>query len=487
MKFVGITEKDNVAVALADMKAGEVCGNVVLRNDIPRGHKFALRDISGGENIIKYAAPIGRASRDIKAGEHVHTHNVKSNLAGILDYEYRPERYKTEEIPKKTFMGYRRGNGSVGIRNEIWVIPTVGCVNSICEIIARKACPRGSVDGVYAFTHPYGCSQLGGDHEMTKRALAGLVNHPNASGVLVVALGCENNTVEQMKKAIGDYDERRVKFLVCQDVEDEISAGSELIDELIKNAEGQKREVISASELRIGLKCGGSDGLSGITANPLVGRFSDMLCAMGGTTVLTEVPEMFGAETYLMNRCRNREVFDKTVRMINDFKSYYMRYGEKIDENPSPGNKAGGITTLEDKSLGCIQKGGRGQICGVLDYGEAVKEKGLNLLTAPGNDLVASTALAVSGAHIVIFTTGRGTPFGCPVPTVKISTNTALYNKKRAWIDFDAGVLVSNGFDMEKTADELFDYILSVASGDKTCAERRNIRDIAIFKDGVTL
>ncbi len=417
----------------------------------------------------------------------MHTHNVKSNLAGLLDYEYNLEECKGESIAPKSFMGYRRANGKVGIRNEIWIIPTVGCVNSIAEIIAKKANIKGSVDGVYAFTHPYGCSQLGGDHEMTKKALAGLVNHPNAAGVLVLALGCENNTIEQMKEAIGEYDESRVKFLVSQDVENEIGAGLILVDELIENAKNLKREEIPASELVIGLKCGGSDGLSGITANPLVGKFSDMLCAMGGTTILTEVPEMFGAETLLMNRCENRELFDKTVKMINDFKSYYMRYGEKIDENPSPGNKDGGITTLEDKALGCTQKGGNSAVCGVLDYGETVKDNGLNLLTAPGNDLVASTALAISGAHIVLFTTGRGTPFGCPVPTVKISTNTQLFDKKRSWIDFDAGVLVSNGFDMEKTADEFFGYILSVASGEVTNTEKQGIRDIAIFKDGVTL
>ncbi len=487
MKYVKISSKDNVAVTLDGLKTGENCDNVTLLNDIPRGHKFALCDIKKGENIIKYAYPIGHADCDIKAGEHVHTHNTKSNLSGLLNYEYNPEFSESKDVTQKTFMGYKRENGKVGIRNEIWIIPTVGCVNSIAEIIAKKAEAKGSVDGIYAFTHPYGCSQLGGDHEMTKKALAGLVNHPNASGVLVLALGCENNTIEQMKEAIGEYDEKRVKFLVSQDVEDEVSEGLKLVNELVDSSKDLKREEISVSELVIGLKCGGSDGLSGITANPLVGEFSDMLCAMGGTTILTEVPEMFGAETILMNRCRNRELFEKTVKMINDFKSYYMRYGEKIDENPSPGNKAGGITTLEDKALGCTQKGGSSVVCDILAYGEAVKEKGLALLSAPGNDLVASTALAVSGAHIVLFTTGRGTPFGCPVPTVKISTNTALHNKKRSWIDFDAGVLVENGFDVKATAESFFDYIISVASGEKTSTEKQNIRDIAIFKDGVTL
>lgn len=488
MDYIRISEADNVAVTLRDMAAGERCGSVTLKDNIPRGHKFALRDICVGENVVKYASPIGHASEKIAAGAHVHTHNVRSNLAGLLEYTYQHQETEIKPVPARTFPGYRRADGRVGIRNEIWVIPTVGCVNSIGQIIAKnasKALPEG-VDGVYAFTHPYGCSQLGGDHEMTQRALDGLVNHPNAAGVLVLALGCENNTVEQMKQAIGTYDPERVKFLVCQDVEDEIEAGTALAVQLAKRAANERRQQIPASELIIGLKCGGSDGLSGITANPLVGSFSDMLCGMGGTTILTEVPEMFGAETLLMNRCKNRELFEKTVSIINDFKRYYMRYGEKIDENPSPGNKAGGITTLEDKALGCTQKGGTSQVCGVLGYGEPVKERGLNLLTAPGNDLVASTALAVSGAHIVLFTTGRGTPFGCPVPTVKISTNTALFEKKRGWIDFDAGVLTKK-FDMEGVTAAFMDYILAVAGGAQTATERQGIRDIAIFKDGVTL
>jgi len=489
MNAVKISQNDNVAVALCDLKAGSVHNDILLINDIPQGHKFALSDIASGQNIVKYAAPIGYAKCDIKKGEHVHTHNVKSTLAGLLDYDYTPVECQSEHTDVSFFMGYRRENGKVGIRNELWIIPTVGCVNSIGEIIAKAASkdlPAG-IDGVYSFSHPYGCSQLGGDHEMTKAALAGLVNHPNAAGVLVLALGCENNTVEQMKEAIGEYDENRVKFLICQNVDDEIQKGLEIITGLADMAKNFKREKIPASELIIGLKCGGSDGLSGITANPLVGKFSDALTSMGGTTILTEVPEMFGAETLLMNRCKNRNLFDKTVAMINDFKNYYMRYGEKIDENPSPGNKAGGITTLEDKALGCTQKGGTSSVCGVLEYGEPVKSPGLNLLSAPGNDLVASTALAASGAHIVLFTTGRGTPFGCSVPTVKISTNTDLFNKKRNWIDFDAGELVSNGFDMKKTADEFLKYVLSVASGEQTQTEKHNIRDIAIFKDGVTL
>ncbi len=486
MKFIKINEKDNVAVALTDLKAGEECLGVTLKNDIPRGHKVSLCDIAKGENIIKYASPIGHAKENISSGEHVHSHNVKSNLEGILEYTYNPVNAPELKADERTFMGYRRENGKVGIRNEIWVIPTVGCVNSIGKIIAEKSRADGEISGIYAFEHPYGCSQLGGDHEMTKAALAGLVNHPNAAGVLVLALGCENLTLDQMKEAIGEYDERRVKFLVCQDVEDEISEGVRLVGELVDAYKNEKRVEISASELVVGLKCGGSDGLSGITANPLVGEFSDKLISCGGTSILTEVPEMFGAETLLMNRCKNEELFNKTVCMINDFKKYYMRYGEKIDENPSPGNRKGGITTLEDKALGCTQKGGNSLVCGVLDYGEAVCDKGLNLLTAPGNDLVASTALAISGAHMVLFTTGRGTPFGSPVPTVKISTNTALFDKKRAWIDFNAGELV-DGKDMSALCDEFFDYILSVASGKETNTEKHGIRDIAIFKDGVTL
>lgn len=486
MKSIRINKNDNVGVALENLGKGEKVLGTVLSEDIPCGHKFALRDIPRGENVIKYGNPIGHAKSDISAGEHVHSHNLASNLEGILSYEYTPEPSFAETACERSFLGYRRENGEVGVRNEIWIIPTVGCVNSIAENLARDMDAEGKCDGVFCFPHPYGCSQLGKDHEMTKKALAGLVNHPNAGGVLVLALGCENNTIEQMKEAIGPYNEKRVRFLVCQESDDEIAEGRKILSELIEYASSARRERIPASELTVGLKCGGSDGLSGITANPLVGAFSDRLTACGGTAILTEVPEMFGAETLLFKRCENEEIFKKAVSMVNGFKEYYMRYGEKIDENPSPGNKKGGITTLEDKALGCTQKGGEGTVRGVLDYGEKVSVHGLNLLSAPGNDLVASTALAVSGAHIVLFTTGRGTPFGCPVPTVKISTNSELFRKKKNWIDFNAGSIADDD-DFKSLSDEFFEYVLSVASGEKTKNEKNNMRGIAIFKDGVTL
>ncbi len=489
MKFVKIAPADNVAVALVDMSAGEVALDVTLAEDIPAGHKFALTEISAGENVIKYSAPIGSATTDIKVGHWVHTHNTKTNLDGILEYKYDPVDIPEKEGKKVTFKGFRRADGKVGIRNEIWVIPTVGCVNSPAEILAKYAAKyvRGSVDGVFALTHPFGCSQLGGDHLNTQKALAGLVHHPNAGGVLVLGLGCENNNLDEFKKILGEVDPDRVRFLNCQDVEDELEVGGEILAELCAIAAEDERVDVPSSELIVGLKCGGSDGFSGITANPTVGVFSDMLVYGGGSAILTEVPEMFGAETLLMERCESRKVFNKTVKLINDFKEYFMRYNQTVYENPSPGNKKGGITTLEDKSLGCTQKCGTAEVRDVIGYGDPVVKKGLNLLSAPGNDLVASTALAVSGAHLVLFTTGRGTPFGCPVPTVKISSNTPLAKKKSAWIDFNAGVVCETG-DINACGEDLFDYVIKLASGEvKTHNEEFGMKGISIFKDGVTL
>lgn len=477
INFLKINELDNVEVALKES------------DGIPAGHKRALKAIKKGERIIKYGNPIGVAIADIAEGEWIHTHNLKTGLGDLLEYSYDPEVKPLAEQKAATFMGYKRLNGKVGIRNEVWIIPTVGCVNNIAQIIERKSQDliKGSVEGIHAFAHPYGCSQLGDDHLNTQKALAGLINHPNAGAVLVLGLGCENNTIDGLKQVIGDYDENRVKFVVCQEHEDEVAVALEVLAGLVDFAAGFTREEVPASELVIGLKCGGSDGFSGITANPLVGAISDKLISQGGTSMLTEVPEMFGAETLLMKRCVNEEVFNKTVSLINNFKTYFIKHDQVVYENPSPGNKKGGISTLEDKSLGCTQKGGSAPVVDVLTYGEPVQAKGLNLLQAPGNDLVASTALSVSGAHMVLFTTGRGTPFGAPVPTVKISSNNDLYAKKKNWIDFNAGQLLL-GKTMDEVSTEFYNYLLDLASGKiQAKNEEQGIRDLAIFKDGVTL
>lgn len=493
MKTIHIHPSDTVAVAITAIEPGEsvVVGGYQITSleRIPAGHKIALRDIMAGENVIKYAHPIGHATVDIPAGSHVHTHNMQSNLSGQLQYCYTP---KGKDLPPEapyTFMGYKRENGGVGIRNEVWIIPTVGCVNNVVREIEKQAqvLKTERIDAIASFCHPYGCSQLGDDQGMTLRYLAGMVRHPNAAAVLVIGLGCENGNIEELKKTLGTWNENRVKFLVAQDVEDEVSEGVRLLRELCQYADTFQRTPCPTSELVLGLKCGGSDGFSGITANPLLGSLSDRLIAQGGSAILTEVPEMFGAETLLMNRCRTKEQFEKTVSLINDFKAYFLRYGEKINENPSPGNKAGGITTLEDKSLGCTQKGGTAPVEDVLQYGEPIRVKGLSLLQAPGNDLVAAGALMASGAQVILFTTGRGTPFGCPIPTVKISSNTALYDRKRAWIDFDAGSLLS-GTSMEKLTEEFLTYIMRLASGEiRAKSEALDRHDLAIFKDGVTL
>lgn len=490
--FMQINENDNVIVALKELGPGEcvtVGGvSVTATETIPAGHKMAIRAIAAGEEVLKYGFRIGIAKETIPAGAWVHVHNIKTALGDLLTYNYTPVPATLKATADATFMGYNRPDGKVGVRNEVWIIPTVGCVNNIATALAKSAAARvkGSVEEVVAFPHPYGCSQMGDDQEHTRIILADLVNHPNAGGVLVLGLGCENSNIGELKKYIGAYDPQRVKFLVCQECEDEMEEGAKLLDALIAYAAGFQREPISASKLVIGMKCGGSDGFSGITANPLVGKFSDLLISKGGTTILTEVPEMFGAETLLMNRCENEALFAQTVTLINDFKQYFKDNHQTIYENPSPGNKKGGISTLEDKSLGCTQKSGSATVKGVLSYGACVKTQGLNLLSAPGNDLVASTALAASGAHIVLFTTGRGTPFASPVPTVKISSNSALAEKKKNWIDFNAGVLVEDE-ELEETAEKLFAYVLEVASGKKVCSEEAGFHDMAIFKQGVTL
>lgn len=494
-KYLKINPVDNVVVAISNLAAGEViydCDKeIILKEDVPAGHKITLKDFVEGEDVIKYGYPIGHVRHSVEAGKWINENQIQTNLSGLLEYTYNPVNVELN-IPQKdlTFKGYRRKNGEVGIRNEVWIIPTVGCVNGIVNQLAtnlRNETGCEGVDAIVAFPHNYGCSQLGDDHENTKKILRDMVKHPNAGAVLVVGLGCENNQPDIFREFIGEYDEERVKFMVSQKVEgDEVEAGMKILREIYSKAKEDKREDVPLSELRVGLKCGGSDGFSGITANPLLGMFSDFLVAQGGTSVLTEVPEMFGAETILMDRCRTKELFDQTVSLINDFKEYFLSHGEPVGENPSPGNKAGGISTLEDKALGCTQKCGKAYVDGVMAYGDRLKVKGLNLLSAPGNDLVASTALASCGCHIVLFTTGRGTPFGTFVPTMKISTNSNLAKNKPTWIDFNAGVIVENE-PMEKTCERFIDYIIRVASGELVNNEKKDYREISIFKNGVTL
>ena len=454
MNCIIINQRDNVEVNLDD------------------SHKYARRDIKKGEKIIKYGFPIGTATEDIGCGEMVHTNNLKTDLSGVGEYFYSPINTVTaDDITSRFIQAYVRKNNEIGIRNNIWIIPTVGCVNKVAERISKKT-------GAFCFTHPYGCSQLGDDSLRSIKTLCSLIKHPNAGGVLVVGLGCENNNISVIKEHLGSFDEERVLFLNVQQVEDELTEGVKLIGMLKEKTASDKRVPVSISELKIGLKCGGSDALSGITANPTVGKVTDMICSMGGTAVLTEVPEMFGAEQLLLNRCESKEVFDKAVKMINGYKEYFISHNQPISENPSPGNREGGITTLEEKSLGCIQKGGKFQITDVLDYGDKAEKKGLNLLNGPGNDMVAITNLTAAGCHLILFTTGRGTPLGAPVPTVKIASNTKLAEKKPSWIDFDA---------QKRDAGDLFELVIGIANGKITKNEINGYREIAIFKDGVTL
>jgi len=491
-ELLRITPKDNVAVALCALTAGATVSvdelTFTLLTDVPAGHKVALCDIPKDGHVIKYGFPIGYAKEKITLGSHIHVHNLHTLLSGELEYEYHPTFSTVDAVEPATFMGYPRHDGKVGVRNELWILPTVGCVNDIAKALEKEAqsLVGGGVENVYAFPHPYGCSQMGDDQDNTRQILADLATHPNVGGVLVLGLGCENSGVSFIAERMGDYDKSRVRFLVCQQVEDEFAEAMKLLTELANRMRGEVRVPCPASKLVIGLKCGGSDGFSGITANPVIGGFSDLLVAQGDTTILTEVPEMFGAETILMDRCETEDMFNKTVSLINDFKRYFEEHHQTIYENPSPGNKAGGISTLEDKALGCTQKSGFAPVQDVLAYGEKVKTPGLNLLSAPGNDLVAATALAASGAQIVLFSTGRGTPFACPVPTVKISSNSRLADFKHGWIDFNAGKLL-DGKTLPELSQALMDFVLATASGAKVCSEKHGFHDLAIFKTGVTL
>ena len=487
--LIQIHPTDTVAVALHPIAKGTRWNDITVSEDIPSGHKVALTALAENDPVVKYGFPIGHATTGIAPGNWVHTHNMATNLSGKIAYAYRPHFTALPPLPEATFRGYRRKDGKVGIRNEIWIIPAVGCVNDVAKTLAQENqdLVTGTVDGLYAFPHSFGCSQTGEDHARTRKLLAALAQHPNAGAVLVLHLGCENLTKEQFVEELGDFDPQRIHFLTCQDVDDELEAGRKALEACAAYASRFCREDCPSSELVIGMKCGGSDGLSGITANPVVGSFSDLLIAQGGSTVLTEVPEMFGAEGMLMDRCINESVFRKAAEMLNGFKAYFLANNEVVYENPSPGNKAGGISSLEDKSCGCVQKGGTAPIVDVIAYGDQVRTRGLNLLNGPGNDLVSATALTAAGAHMVLFTTGRGTPFGAPAPTIKIATNTSLATKKAGWIDLNAGVVADGTQTIPEAAQSLIDLALQVASGTQTKTEERGYREIAIFKSGVTL
>ena len=473
MKLLRINERDNVAVALENISAGYEEDGIKVIEDIPKAHKVALTDLRTGDIVKKYGCSIGHMTENVNAGGYVHEHNLKTNLGEQIEYSFSGDREYNPEKSELTVNAYVRENGKIGIRNDIWIIPTVGCVNKTCEALAGKF-----GDNVFAFTHPYGCSQMGDDMVNTQKILAGLVKHPNAGGVLVVSLGCENNNLGEFKKHLGSINENRVRFLCCQEVENELEEGAEIIDELLEIAAQDKRESVGIENLVVGYKCGGSDAFSGITANAVCGRLNDRLTKAGATTILTETPEMFGAEHILMSRCKNKTVFGKCVEMINGYKNYFEKHNQVCYENPSPGNHDGGITTLEEKSLGCIQKGGDSVVTDVLQYAQPVKTNGLNLLYGPGNDIVSTTNLTASGAHIILFTTGRGTSLGAPVPTIKLSSNSDLANRKSNWIDFDA---------QKQTVDELEQLLINVANGSQTKNEQNGYREIAIFKNGVTM
>ena len=495
--IIKINKIDNIVIAIEDISKKEKIyfdsKELIIQNEVAQGHKIASKNIFEGENIIKYGHVIGHAISNINAGEWIHSHNMKTNLSEFIEYHYDPKEFPSEinilNVP--TFLGYKRKNGKVGTRNEIWIINTVGCVNTSADKIAKicnEKFKNENFDGAFSFAHPYGCSQLGDDLTNTQKVLSGLMSNPNAGGILVIGLGCENNQLQALLKLTSGADQERIRAFNSQDIEDEIHEGVELAGELFNIMQSDKREECPVSELTLGMKCGGSDGFSGISANPLVGRITDLLSSFNGRIILTEVPEMFGAEQQLMNRASSEFVFKQIVNLINNFKEYFMIHRQPIYENPSPGNKEGGLTTLEEKSLGAIQKGGTSMITQVLDYGEQIKERGLALLKAPGNDGVSATAMTASGATMILFTTGRGTPLGFPVPTVKISSNSDLFVKKTNWIDFNAGQVLTSEKNMSILTEEFLNLLIEIASGKiKTKNEINGYKEIAIWKEGVTL
>lgn len=493
--WIKVNPKDNLIVALESIDINteiEVSGEkVVIKQAITKGHKIAISNIKKGQMLTKYGEYLGQASIDIEAGEWIHSHNAKTNLHAKTDYQYLPESIaELDQIADREVKIYRRANGDVAVRNELWVIPTVGCVNGIAQQIINTFTAQfdiSAIDGVHVFTHQFGCSQLGDDHKKTKQLLQSMVTHPNAGGVLVLGLGCENNQIDPFREELGEIDETRIQFMVAQKYDNEIQEGVNRLASILETMRHDKRSEGKLSELRFGLECGGSDGLSGITANPLLGAFSDAVIANGGTTVLTEVPEMFGAESLLMNRAVNKEVYSKIVTMINGFKDYYLKHNLPVYENPSPGNKAGGITTLEDKSLGCTQKAGTSQVVDVIEYTHKISKPGLMLLNAPGNDAIATSALGAAGCQLVLFSTGRGTPYGGFVPTMKIATNSDLAARKPHWIDFNAGVLVTEDIEMKNLLNQFLDKVADIASGEQAKNEVNGIRELAVWKNGVTL
>ena len=487
MSALQVHANDNVGVALTDLDAATQVLGVVLQQAIPKGHKFALCSIAQGEAVTKYGHPIGITTQAITAGDHVHSHNLVTGLRSGDQYHYAP--LPAPELVRdanNTFEGYLRPNGQAGTRNEIWVLNTVGCVNTTAARVARACQANGSVEGIHAFSHPFGCSQLGDDLDYTRKIISALAAHPNAGGVVIIGLGCENNQLSRLLEDIDPIFHDRIRSFTAQQVEDEEASGMQSIHELMEIMAQDKRTTLPASKLALGMKCGGSDAFSGLTANPLVGLMTDRVTALDGRAILTEVPEMFGAEQLLMNRAENAEVYAQTVRLINQFKDYFTAHHQPVSENPSPGNIAGGITTLEEKSLGAIQKGGSALVRDVIDYGERATQAGLTLLQAPGNDAVSSTALTAAGANLILFTTGRGTPLGFPVPTLKIASNSGLAERKPRWIDFNAGAIL-DGTPLPDVADQLWQSILEIASGKPACNERNDHREIAIWKTGVTL
>ena len=506
---------DNLCVAARHLELGEEISvggeSLRLAEPVRLGHKLAVRAIREGERVKKYGQTIGFATRDIAPGQWIHSHNL---TAGRFEREYE---YATEIPPPpapiegRTFQGYRRAGGKAGTRNYIAVISSVNCSASVSKYISQRfdnslLAKFPNVDGLLPLTHKGGCGlqYAGEDHQQLTRVLSGFATHPNVGAYLLVGLGCETGTLQYLvqhgglaegvvqlnTKANGAARPPVVLSMQdCGGTNKTVEAGIAAIAEMLPRVNGVRREPIPASELILGCECGGSDGNSGVTANPALGAASDLLVAAGGTSILSETPEIYGAEHLLVRRARTRAIGEKLIDRIRWWEEYTAKFGVEIDNNPSPGNKEGGLTTIYEKSLGAVAKGGSTALCGVYRYAEPVTAQGFVIMDTPGYDPASITGMVAGGANVVCFTTGRGSCFGCkPVPSIKIATNTPMYEQMIDDMDINAGVILE-GASVADVGRQIFEFILEVAGGKRTKSEIHGVgeEEFAPWSIGPTL
>ena len=478
-------DKDNVAIAVKSISKDDSIGELGLsaRADIPKGHKIAKRAIPNGEAIFKYGQIIGRSTIDISAGEHVHTHNIEFT-DHKLGYEFSTEIQNISNVEiNEEFLGYHRDDGTVGTRNYIGILTSVNCSGSVAKFVAEEAEKSGllkrykNVDGVVPIVHGSGCGMAnsGEGYDLLFRTLSGYARNPNFAAILLIGLGCEVMEINDLVGKSRLKSKETFRYMTIQNeggTSRTIERGISTLKELLKYADQCERKPASVSKLTIGLQCGGSDGYSGITANPALGVASDILVQNGGTSILSETPEIYGAEHLLTRRALTEEIGKKLLDRISWWETYTARNGGEMNNNPSPGNKRGGLTTILEKSLGAVAKGGVSPLAGVFEYGEKINTHGFVYMDSPGYDPCSVTGQIASGANIIVFTTGRGSVSGYkPTPCIKLSTNTSMYRRMSGDMDLDCGDIIEEGVNLEEKGKQIFEQIVRVASGQKTKSE----------------